>query len=382
VIDTHDVVVQHLRIRVGNIGYEPHALWIRDNARDVVIDHVSLSWSVWNSVSIFASDPAYTAHNITIADSIIAESLACSGVNRAFPCDASTYPNSGYSNSRGILIGKSVNVSLLRNITANINDRHPEIQGSTSTILVNNLIYNPSLTPWAAIGFSNPYEDWTPSLSVVKGNVLIPGPTTPGHQGYVAPEYADAGPVSMFRLGSLADGSRIFLEDNYYAKDCGGGSCLASTSAQWRLAQDWSDASVRASSPPLSADTLPLDSVLSHGDVESYALANAGARPADRDAVDERIIEEIRTRTGSVPNHTSEKAGPGTDANGFPILAENRRPLSVPQDPHAVVDSVGRTRIEAWLEQFARELEPGWGGSSAPSMPEAPEAPGSVSWAF
>ena len=86
--------------------------------------------------------------------------------------------------------------------------------------------------------------------------------------------------------------------------------------------------------------------------------ANAGARPLDRDAVDRRIVNEIATRNGSVPNRPSEKAGPGTGADGFPILAVNRRPLTVPTNPHARADGAGRTRIEAWLETYARELEP------------------------
>jgi hypothetical protein len=30
----------------------------------------------------------------------------------------------------------------------------------------------------------------------------------------------------------------------------------------------------------------------------------------------------------------------------------------VPADPHTVVDAAGRTRIEAWLEGLAQDLEP------------------------
>jgi hypothetical protein len=59
-----------------------------------------------------------------------------------------------------------------------------------------------------------------------------------------------------------------------------------------------------------------------------------------------------------VPNTTAEKAGRDTGADGFPLLPETRRPLTTPENPHAVVDGAGRTRIESWLEGFARELEP------------------------
>ena len=50
IVDTHDVVIQHIRVRVGIALFEPHTLWVRDNAYNVVVDHVSLSWSIWTSV--------------------------------------------------------------------------------------------------------------------------------------------------------------------------------------------------------------------------------------------------------------------------------------------------------------------------------------------
>jgi hypothetical protein len=92
--------------------------------------------------------------------------------------------------------------------------------------------------------------------------------------------------------------------------------------------------------------------------VEATVTRGAGARPLDRDVVDARIADEITARTGKVPNRTAEKAGPGTAADGFPILQVNRRALEPPSDGNAVIDSVGRTRMELWLEQFAVELEP------------------------
>ena len=119
-----------------------------------MIDHVSLSWSVWTSVSIFTTDGKPTAGDITIVDSIVAESLACSGVNNFIACDPARYPTTGFSNSRGMLIRYAAGVTLVRNVFANINDRHPETGGPTQTVLVNNMIYNPSLTPWAGVLFA------------------------------------------------------------------------------------------------------------------------------------------------------------------------------------------------------------------------------------
>ena len=54
---------------------------------------------------------------------------------------------------------------------------------------MNNLIYNPSQTPLSAVYFEDSAGRGA-TLSVLKGNVLIPGPTTPGHKGYVPAEYS------------------------------------------------------------------------------------------------------------------------------------------------------------------------------------------------
>jgi hypothetical protein len=372
IVNTHDVVIQHVRIRVGNLPNEPLALALADDANNVVIDHVSLSWSVWTALGVGAFTAGRPPGEVTITDSIIAESLACSGVNSRAYCDPPTYPRTGSSNSRAMLIGDgwdhpAPKVTVLRTISASSNDRHPQVSGRTETVLVNNLIYNPSLTPYSSIYYENHYG-LGPSLSVAYGNLLIAGPTTPGHNGYVPPEYREYGAATMVRIDPTLDpGSRIYLEGNYFEALCGGDSCLASPAAQWSLAKDykleWERVNIRASAPPLTISNLPLSSALPYTQVESFLKFNAGARPLDRDAVDARIIREITLRTGRVPNSPSETAGLGTAADGFPILRVNRRALTIPANPHVIVDTVGRTRIEAWLEAFARQLEPATTGS-------------------
>jgi hypothetical protein len=385
VIDTHDVVVQHVRIRVGNVPHEPVGLWFRDDADKVVVDHVSVSWSIWTAVTASAFHAGHPVGEVTVIDSIVAEALGCSGVNSSAPCEVRTYPQKGWANSRGISIGDAwghaqPKVTLLRNISANNNDRHPEISGGTRTIIVNNLIYNPSQTPLSSIYYQDAGK-MGPHLSVVVGNVLIPGPTTPGHNGYVAREYREEGEVRLVRVHpTVSASSRIYLEGNYYADHCVGKGCLASPQAQWMLAKDykleWEGVNVRASSPPLELKNLPLSSALPYTEVERYVTANAGARPLDRDAVDSRIIREISLRRGSVPNQTSDKAGVGTSPDGFPILAQQKRKLTVPTKTDAVIDSVGRTRIEAWLEDFARTLEPAQQTATAATTTRPAESSG------
>lgn len=85
-------------------------------------------------------------------------------------------------------------------------------------------------------------------------------------------------------------------------------------------------------------------------EVEEWVLANAGARPADRDAVDARIVKSVRERTGSIPK--SQK-----DVGGWPDLAKNRRELTVPDNPSGDDDGDGYTNLEEWLHGFAAQVE-------------------------
>lgn len=369
-IDAPNVVVQHIRVRVGNVPNMPHGIWMRNNAHNVVLDHVSVSWAVWTAIAAFSGAAGAPVGDVTVIDSVISESLACSGVNTSVYCDPATFPSgsSGYANSRAMLAGDGwhghapMRVAFVRNVLAHNNDRNPAIQGGVHAFIVNNLIYNPSQTPQSGLFISDGYKRG-PSLTVAAGNLMIAGPTTPGFNGYTAMRHAEEGEVMMVRTDfSTSPGTQVYLNGNYYDRHCGGTACLASPSAQWSLAKDmasWIGVNVRTATPPLSLNNLPLSSVMSYSNVESYLKANAGARPKDRDVVDQRIMHEITTRTGSVPNHTSQKAGAGTGADGFPVLAENYRPLTIPDNPNAVVDSVGRTRIESWLEAMAREVETG-----------------------
>jgi hypothetical protein len=363
-LDTNNVVIQHIRVRPGAIHGHPHGIWIRSDANNIVLDHVSVSWTVWTGIDLFAATNGPAIGDVTIVDSIVSEALACSGVNRNIPCDPKIFPRAGIPNSKAVLVGDSSGdrtynngiprLAMVRNLLAHNQDRQPQVQGDVHLFYVNNLVYNPSLIPQSAIYWTNGFNVG-PSLTVAKGNLLIAGPTTPSHNGYVPPIYPEEREVFWGRIGSTINpGTRIYLEGNYYARHCGDKACLSSPEAQWRLVKNWSGlpvSTLRASSPPLTLSTLPLSSVMPYTQVEASVLANAGARPLDRDSVDARIVRDVKYRTGRVINTPN-------DVGGYPVLARRQRSLTVPANPHGVVDGAGRTRIEAWLESYARALEP------------------------
>ena len=79
--------------------------------------------------------------------------------------------------------------------------------------------------------------------------------------------------------------------------------------------------------------------------------SSAGARPADRDSADRRIIENVKTGKGKLPIGSQDEVG------GWPELAENRRKLTMPENPDADDDGDGYTNLEEWLHGFAAEVE-------------------------
>ena len=84
----------------------------------------------------------------------------------------------------------------------------------------------------------------------------------------------------------------------------------------------------------------------------AWVLANAGARPADRDPVDARVVKSVREQTGSIP--ASQK-----DVGGWPELKENHHVLALPKDPNKDDDGDGYTNLEEWLHALAAEVEEG-----------------------
>ena len=77
---------------------------------------------------------------------------------------------------------------------------------------------------------------------------------------------------------------------------------------------------------------LPASAVVDH------VAQNAGARPKDRDEIDQRIINEFLERKGRMIDTQNE-------VGGYPPINMVRRPLDIPSD------------VDAWLARLAAELE-------------------------
>ena len=89
--------------------------------------------------------------------------------------------------------------------------------------------------------------------------------------------------------------------------------------------------------------------------VKYSVLNNAGARRADGEAVDLRIISDVINGTGRIIDSQD-------DVGGWPPLANNVRgsgsipELDIPSNPHEIQWS-GYTKVEEWLHLLAKQVE-------------------------
>ena len=305
---THDVRIEHLRVRMGDAGaapaggFEPDVTTDTGEAYNVLFDHVSVAWGVDENLSVSGprfDGPAATSHAVTIRHSIIAEGLMNSVHEKG-------------AHSMGTLIHDYCSdIAVVGNLYAHNNERNPWFKGFAAGVIVNNVVYDPGR--WA-MRLGAVVSEWAdsgivpegPRVSVV-GNVMIHGVDTPAGSAMV---------------DSNSSGS-AYLEDNTAVNVNGlPATLVATTVTQLAERPSW----------PLGLTVLSSSSVLER------VLANAGARPKDRDAVDQRIVADVIARTGSIIDSQDE-------VGGYPAPAPTARALQVPED------------VDGWLRTLAAELE-------------------------
>jgi hypothetical protein len=164
-----------------------------------------------------------------------------------------------------------------------------------------------------AEAYSNP----TPNLVSVVGNKFLSGPNTP------------AGTPGIKVEKTASSGTKLYVNDNTAP-----GQELLSTSYRVSTAPIWHESLV----------------VYPSSQIEKMVMKNAGARPADRDAVDERIANELLSRSGGRIN-TQGQVG------GWPNLKVNTRPFNAPANPNADDNGDGYTNVENLLHKMAAEVE-------------------------
>lgn len=296
VASTHDVLIQHLRIRVGDdpSGPEPEnrggflVTAYSAPVYNIVADHLSISWAIDENITLWYPG----VRDVTIRNSIISEAL-----------HDSIHPKGPHS--MGLIIGNDIKrVSITGSLFANNNARNPRTREGSTTELVNNIIYN-----WG----SEPPIHTEGNINLI-GNVF------------------KAGSNSTKAYVRQTDSAVVYTLDNVNLPFTG------------------------SSSPGLQGSGY---APMNGSNVYEHVLTNAGARPADRDGVDEQVIIGVKNGTGRIINSQEE-------VGAWPALTVNRRSLVLPDNPQNDDNGNGYTNLEEWLHTFPREGE---GQVSPPDPP-------------
>lgn len=272
-INTHDVVIRYMRFRRGetNVGRRDDAIG-GNPVGNIIIDHVSASWGLDENMSMYRHmyndstgkiEEKRGTVNITIQNSIFSECLDT--WNHAF----------------GSTLGGE-NCTFMRNLWADNAGRNPSIGWNGIFNFVNNTVFN-----W--VHRSTDGGDYTAMYNIIN-NYYKPGPSTPKNEpiGYriLKPEsgrsklkYHVYG--RAYVNGNIVEGNDRVTKDNW---DGGVQIEEMPNAGEYKDAMKWNK--------PLP---MPELTILPTMEAHSYVLANVGAMLPVRDAVDTRIIEQVKT---------------------------------------------------------------------------------------
>ena len=295
-------LVQHLRVRPGDAGQAKRSGWSPDGIStaggpvDVWIDHCSVTWALDEqiSASTYKSPTGEPARRIFIRDCIIAE-----GLNDA------SHPKGPHA--KGTLVfGGTQHVAIVGNLYSSNVERNPVFQAGTSGVVVNNVIANPGERAIHAHAANEASPNFPNARIAVVGNVVLFGEKSK-------------------RAGGVFEG-------------------LAEAFVKGNEGYDWLGESIPEVRPPSTA-TLTEPPVWPAGLTARSTTAAlwhvarfAGARPAERDAIDERIVRDALIGAARIIDSQEE-------VGGYPQAEATTRQLEVPP-----------TGRRAWLEKIAREV--------------------------
>lgn len=306
-IAANNVVVRHLRVRPGSTGAARLAGLDFDaistvSAHDVVVDHCSLTWGTDENLSASgtrfiaggktAEDFANgTSRRITFSNNLIAEGLAHSTHGKG-------------EHSKGSLIHDHVrDILIIGNLYAHNYERNPLFKGGVHGQVVNNLIYNPGqrAAHYNLIAEEWMGHDYENGQMVLRGNVMRAGPSTEE--------------LAFFMIGGSGD-IDLYAQDNLLVDRIGRRSIEAEGS--------YTTAPVKVNKLK-TAPALPFGvTLLPSAQVQDAVIANAGARPWDRDDIDRRILADTIEGRGRIIDSEDE-------VGGYPKPVETRQTF-VPAD--------------------------------------------------
>ena len=351
----NNIIIRYLRFRMGDKnqrggmvdGSGSDDAFGGTRNKNIIIDHCSGSWSTDEVFSIYGGD------STTVQWNLIAEPL---NYSYHFEKGDTGYERHGYGAIWG---GK--HSSYHHNLIAHCNSRTPRWDGirnipEENCDFVNNVIYN-----W---GHNNVYAGEGGNYNIIN-NYYKYGPSTSKSVMYrVANPWSKPPTIGFgkwFIDGNYVDGSEEVTKNNWKGVTIENGK-----------SSDVEIAKVNASS-------FQLITVTTQAAKEAYesVLKNVGAVLPKRDTLDERIISEVRNRTGVMidvqghyphgtayeetinawPTLKSLPALKDSDGDGMPDEWESKNGLSPNDALDASAYKIDKyyTNIEAYINSLVKE---------------------------
>ena len=369
-VSADDVLLQHIRVRVGDLRdpnrpeRNPNSGWTQWSERDcmkvggdrVVVDHCSFSWATDENVQTRGND-------LTFRHNIISEALDSSRHHKGGHSRGLLIMNQGPTNTRRVAgpqpnssyrsvdtgplplvaeirAGKhdferlqrreGQRVAVIGNLFAHNKGRNPAINGGAVGVIANNLVDDANFAMKGDCTARRGHQLISAMGNVIKRTryPVVARAMHPDTRYYFAPNNVFNGKT----FDSVAEvWDQVFMPFEPGVAEVN-----------------------RATKPPITVPGLTVKPV---AEVEQWVLANAGARPADRDPVDARVVKSVRQQTGAI-------IGSQDDVGGWPDIEQNHRPLTLPENPNGDDDGDGYTNLEEWLHAFAAEAERDLGAAS------------------
>ena len=353
-IKAENVIVQYLKIRTGDaMKQNPNesdnnvdAITVTNGGKRVIIDHLSLSWAIDETVQL------WSAQDVTVQKCIISESLTYSIHPKTI--------EAGQAHGCAILVGQEDkkegipkrpggNISIYQNLMAHNSRRNPRLKCELPVEVTNNIIYNSGGAPW---GLHQPMVVADDPVEIAGSydfvnNYLKPGPST----GSTVTSYLG------YPKHLIGDVPNLKNEDTRIYVD---GSYLPDKTAPVRssLTSYLTNAPTSNTQIPVLKATDAYQEVLD--DVgDCWRLNSDGSKTFRRDALDTRWVDDVENGTGEwvntprdLPPHTKGVANVDSDDDGMPDDYEDLYSFlnkKDPQDGNFDKDGDGITNVEEFL---------------------------------
>lgn len=378
VVQADDVLIQHIASRPGDRNLptdggtgiragdrDAFGIWgstSSDPVERVVLDHVSATWGMDESISTYTgvngtADGTTPIRNVTISNSIIAEGL-----------NNSNHGDTEGKHSMFSLLGSNTkNMTYYRNLVSNSNGRHIRMKMNSDVEFLNNYVYNFANT--STSGYNQWNMDYSSGATGNRINFMYNyyqrGPTT-----------ADTASPVFYYSSSTPLASRVYVSRNISTN-----TRPSDSGSEWLIAN--ANGKGLPSSMQATSPTFPLSSAAANL-VEPTALLSTlapsvGARNWNRYPHDNRIVNEVVTNTGKHKDCTTTKTCcvTGTGGSGYcptpgkilidgsikdstkpidawSVIPTTTRSFVVPADPTGIAAN-GYTNLENYIFSFTSD---------------------------